>query len=348
VSQDAGTEAAVDAGVDVSVDTEIEAGLDAASEPEVVTCPGDVPPLPGSVGSRNRVNQAGVAVMPSSCGVMPAAEMPPNTFDDSTASKWLCFLQGPTFDLPNIEYRFSSGTAYAVNAYTVTSANDNAPRDPKDWRLEGSNDDGATWSLVDVRTNEAFAGRLQPNSYVITNCVAYARYRFVVTAIAGDPSVEQRFQVAEIQLFGPTHPTNLTIAGTVTTSQTCGGNNPAETPAHAFDDDISSKWFCGGATTPMVDIALAAPHAVNAYSVTSGNDAPDRDPKDWILQGSNDPDAGTWVDLNTQTGQTFVVRTQTLTYTFTNTTAYANYRFKVTANNGSADFQVAEIKLFGN
>jgi len=29
-------------------------------------------------------------------------------------------------------------------------------------------------------------------------------------------------------------------------------------------------------------------------------------------------------------------------------TAYSQYRFLVTANNGSPDFQVAEIMLFGN
>jgi hypothetical protein len=257
---------------------------------------------------------------------------------------------GANTGLPTIEYRFAGAPAYAVNAYTVTSANDAIERDPSAWRLEGSDDEGLTWSLVDTQTGQAFPNRNQTNSYTINNCSAYARYRFVVTALAGVSTI---FQVAEIELFGPQghgprETTNRAAGGTVTTPSTCVTNNPAETPDHAFDDKLTTKWFCGGNTTPIVDVALSAPRTITSYSVTSGNDSPDRDPKDWILQGSNDLDAGVWTDLDTRTGQIFANRWQLITYTFTNTTAYANYRFMVTANNGSVDFQVAEIKLFGN
>ncbi len=86
--------------------------------------------------------------------------------------------------------------------------------------------------------------------------------------------------------------------------------------------------------------------------MTSGNDSPDRDPKTWMLQGSNDADAGadagSWVTLDTRTDQAFTNRFQTLSYSFTNATTYSHYRFVVTANNGSIDFQVSEIMLFGN
>jgi len=125
-----------------------------------------------------------------------------------------------------------------------------------------------------------------------------------------------------------------------------------ETPPHAFDNDPGSKWFCGANVAPSIDIALTAPHAINSYSVTAGNDAPDRDPKSWLLQGLNNVDAGTdggtWVTLDTRANQMFANRFQTLSYSFANTTAYSSYRFVVTANNGSIDFQVSEIMLFGN
>jgi hypothetical protein len=349
VSQETGPDASEDAGPDVSVDQEVDAGLDVASEPEAVSCTGEAPPLPGTAGAATRVTQGGDTLMSSVCN-SPQTEQAPNTFDNNTGTKFLCFMANNTA-FPNIEYRFADAAGYAVNAYTVTSASDAQGRDPMSWRLEGSNDEGVTWSLVDIRTNQTFANRLQTNSYVITNCSAYIRYRFVVTGLF-DPN-STTFQVAEVMLFGPqahgpSEPTNDAIGGAVTIPQTCGGTNPLETPDHAFDDRLQTKWFCGGQTTPSVDIALVAPHAVTSYSVTSGNDAADRDPKDWILQGSNDLDAGVWTDLDTQTGQTFANRYQLKTYTFTNATAYSNYRFKVTANNGSIDFQVAEIKLFGN
>src|ERR1017187_6671106 len=44
--------------------------------------------------------------------------------------------------------------AKAVRQYALTSANDFPQRDPQDWRLLGSNDDGKTWTVLDV-----FSGR---------------------------------------------------------------------------------------------------------------------------------------------------------------------------------------------
>src|SRR5439155_987604 len=49
------------------------------------------------------------------------------------------------------------------------------------------------------------------------------------------------------------------------------------------------------------------------YTITSANDAPDRDPYNWALLGSND--GGTnWVTLDTRTGQVFGSRFLTQTY----------------------------------
>ena len=174
----------------------------------------------------------------------------------------------------------------------------------------------------------------------------------------GDASTATIFQVSEIQLFGPqvqapTVPPNRTKGGTVTTPSTCGGTNPRETPPIAFDTDFSSKWFCGGNTTPTVEIALDASRTITAYAVTSGNDSQDRDPKTWTLQGTNDAadagaDANTWTIVDTQTDQTFGARYQTNMYTVAGPGAFARYRLVVSANAGSIDFQVGEIMLFGN
>jgi hypothetical protein len=342
---------------DTGADTATTDG--AAAEAADAGCTGSTPSTPDAGGNAANVAQGGIVIMGSSCGNnVSAAETPPHAFDNSVQSKWLCFLQASTtFALPTVTYRFAGGSTYAVNAYTITSANDSPDRDPSGWQLEGSSDDGATWATLDTRANQTFANRFQTNSYVIPNCAAYGRYRLIVTSIAGVPATAQIFQVAEIQLFGPqghgpTETANRAIGGTVTTTSTCGGTNPNETPSHAFDGDLVSKWFCGGNTTPSVDIALVTPRAITSYSVTAGDDASDRDPKSWMLQGSNDadagPDGGTWVTLDTQTNQAFANRFQTLTYSFTNATTYSHYRFLVTANNGSIDFQVGEIMLFGN
>src|SRR6266480_2664866 len=109
------------------------------------------------------------------------------------------------------------------------------------------------------------------------------------------------------------------------------------------DGDVNSKWL---AFTPTgwVRFKLAAPVAVVDYALTSANDEPDRDPKDWTLQGS--ADGVTWSTLDTQTGQAFSARFQTREYKFANTTAYQYYRLDITANAGGVDLiQLAEWQL---
>lgn len=126
-------------------------------------------------------------------------------------------------------------------------------------------------------------------------------------------------------------------------------NPPNEDKTKAFDDNTSTKWFASGSGSGgwiQYDFAGSTAYAINKYTITSANDAPDRDPKNWTLKDSND---GTnWTTVDTQTNQTFANRFQKNTYTFTNTTAYQIYRLDVSSANGSTDLQLAEIEMFDN
>ena len=75
---------------------------------------------------------------------------------------------------------------------------------------------------------------------------------------------------------------------------------------------------------------------IKRYAVTSANDVPARDPKDWQFQGSND--GSTWTTLNTQSDQSFATRLQANTYNIANTTAYRYYQLDVTANSGGSAY----------
>jgi hypothetical protein len=109
-----------------------------------------------------------------------------------------------------------------------------------------------------------------------------------------------------------------------------------------------------GNPTPAIvyDFAGSNAYAITSYTVTSGNDAPDRDPASWRLEGSNSTNLSTWTTVDTRTSQTFASRGQTNFYSFANTTGYLVYRFVVTANNGNTnlggEFQMAELQLFGD
>ncbi|MFC0105207.1 ThuA domain-containing protein [Kibdelosporangium aridum] len=139
---------------------------------------------------------------PESIGTVTAsAENPPNetkekAADNNPGTKWLAFATTGwlAYQLP---------AAKAVNRYTLTSANDFAGRDPKDWTLEGSND-GSTWTQVDKQTGQTFGERLQTRLFTIASPVSYSRYRLNITANAGDPII----QLADLSLFAgdPTPP----------------------------------------------------------------------------------------------------------------------------------------------
>jgi hypothetical protein len=143
------------------------------------------------------VNRAqGGTITASFATDVKATESRDKLFDGDVATKWYVTATAT----PWIVYQFAPGTTYAIDSYTVTSANDVPTRDPKSWRLEGTNDPAlATWTVLDTRTDETFASRFQTNAYSFKNTTSYAAYRFFVVANSGATS----FQLAELELFGP-------------------------------------------------------------------------------------------------------------------------------------------------
>lgn len=80
------------------------------------------------------------------------------------------------------------------------------------------------------------------------------------------------------------------------------------------------------------------------YTLVSGNDAPDRDPKNWILEGSND--GVNWDQLDKQDEIMFGSRFETKTFLIDNSTPYSHYRLNISANNGGSLFQLDEWTLY--
>jgi hypothetical protein len=149
-----------------------------------------------------------------------------------------------------------------------------------------------------------------------------------------------------------------TEGGTVTATGTAC-NTTAETPVKAYDNTSATKWCVtsapstGTPVSTMYDFSGTTAFAISKYTITTANDNPTRDPRDWTLQGCQGTcvvgAAAGWVTLDTRTGQfAGAARFQTNTYTFTNTKAFQQYRLRFTANNGATTrLQVAEIQMFG-
>lgn len=69
-----------------------------------------------------------------------------------------------------------------------------------------------------------------------------------------------------------------------------GDNPPSETAARAFEASVHTKWLdfkgaAGGAWLEYRLEAAAVPVRLTRYEVISADDAPERDPCCWTLQG---------------------------------------------------------------
>ena len=82
-------------------------------------------------------------------------ETPAKIFDGNVSTKW-CDQRGSTAasatDRDRLWVRIDYAYPKAITGYAWYTANDYNKRDPSAWRLQGSNDGGATWTDIDVRT----------------------------------------------------------------------------------------------------------------------------------------------------------------------------------------------------
>ncbi|KAJ8452478.1 hypothetical protein Cgig2_000067 [Carnegiea gigantea] len=109
-------------------------------------------------------------------------------FDGTRLSKW---------EEPNgakggwIAYKLKDGQVCELEAYELMSANDAPERDPMDWILEGSSDEGSSWYVLDKQTSQKFEDRFQRKSYKIKSCgrqLNAFRFRFLAVRDAGSTS----------------------------------------------------------------------------------------------------------------------------------------------------------------
>lgn len=134
---------------------------------------------------------------------------------------------------------------------------------------------------------------------------------------------------------------NVTVSGgTITDAFNTTGNEGVE---KLIDGNLGSKYLTRNKQTWMQFKGKAA-SLVTRYSLTSGNDAPGRDPKNWTLEGSKD--GVSWTLLDTRKDIQFPIRTQTINFEIVNTITYTYYKLSI-QNNGDDLFQLAEWTLYG-
>jgi predicted alpha-1,2-mannosidase len=119
--------------------------------------------------------------------------------------------------------------------------------------------------------------------------------------------------------------------------------NSVEVGTNLNDGDATSKWLVDTPTS-WAQYTLDAQYTVVKYALTSANDAPERDPQDWTLDGSNDGGA-TWTTVDTVTGNTFDERFQTKTFDVANPGRYEVYRLNITGHPSGNLTQLADLDI---
>ncbi|MFG2193355.1 GH92 family glycosyl hydrolase [Streptomyces sp. NPDC048639] len=144
---------------------------------------GDSSGIPGNVTGK-------VTDVRASAENTDGGEIKENLVDGEATTKWLAFEKTAWLE-------FELDEPVKVVRYALTSANDEASRDPKTWTLQGSND-GESWKDLDSREDEVFEKRQETREFDADNSTEYRHYRLDITANNGDDLT----QLAELQLAG--------------------------------------------------------------------------------------------------------------------------------------------------
>jgi hypothetical protein len=116
-----------------------------------------------------------------------------------------------------------------------------------------------------------------------------------------------------------------------------------EAPTMAFDGSARTKYCTSEAAYWLDYRSKGKQEPILAYALTSANDAPDRDPRDWTLKGSND--GTSWTVLDTRAGEPFAKRFQRRVFELPKPVQYTWYRLEVTRNHGNSISQLAELEF---
>ena len=255
-------------------------------------------------------------------------------FDGNVGTKYLT----PTVPA---EIVFSLNRPAVINLYKLTST-DHGEWDPKAWTLSGS-EDGSSWTVIDERSAQDFDGRQSTNSYFFQNAAEYQWYKLEVTESHGE-AFGFSIAIAEMEVY------NVSVETDSIEGSAGDGSN---TYYNLFDGSADTKYLVfrdSDSDVVEVSFMLTEPVVVNAYKLTSANDADARDPKDWTLYGSEDGEF--WTELDAREDEDLPARKTAYLFEIPeeNVDEYQWFKFEFTANNGTDPWgyniiQLAEIEL---
>ena len=120
-------------------------------------------------------------------------------------------------------------------------------------------------------------------------------------------------------------------------------DNQNENAVKLIDNNYNSKFLLFDFVDLELKLVYNEPQKIGAYTFTSGNDAQERDPAEWVLYGSND--GTTWEALDTRRTEVFNNRTETKRFNIEFPKAYKQFKLHIERTRSSSLFQMAEWRM---
>jgi hypothetical protein len=286
------------------------------------------------IGTCNWGREAGIS---TAAGDSAPTHLAKHAFDGQLSTKWL--HAGTTTSW--VQFEFKHARQYAVQGYALTSGDDNPGRDPKHWVFEGSND-GATFTKLDERTDEAFAERRQRRAFALAApSLPYRFYRLRIESIAN--AELNAVQLMDMELLASCLcrvPPPAFLGDVSSRAQV----SPTQVGYMGVDGLNTTQWRDPSQAASWLQLKTPLELAAAQYTVGSGTNQA-LDPMDWTLEGSADGVSG-WKVLDTRSGELFTERNQLRTFAVAAPENFRFYRLNITkARETDTSVAVAEFAL---
>lgn len=204
------------------------------------------------------------------------------------------FFEVPNFNT-NVKLIFQFESPVIVKGYNIVSADDELC-DPKNFKLEGS-DDGNAWIRFGTTVyGQTFPGRFQTATILLnTNTKAYKYIRLTVLTLNGGTTLK----IADFQLLGYPESFKDDLSqntSTLATSQYNGSGSYSF--SNVRDNDVNKLFKQTGTSECWLQYELNTQTKISAYALQSTSSNIESDPCSWELTASTDGE--NWDVLDTR------------------------------------------------
>ena len=302
----------------------------------------------------------------------PAAEQVGNLVDSNANTKYLNFGETACGFIATL------ATPAAVKSFRITTANDNAGRDPSSYVIYGTNDPivstdhsngrAESWTEIAAGTLSLPDSRNTTSSAVaFSNSAVFESYKVVFPTVKNG-LVYNEMQLADMRFYTASNGIGLNVLDSPTAIlaiQDIDGTSTSASPggssvANAVDGNPTTAYAnFGGVNAGLIVTPAAGASVVSSFSITTSSESSSSDPASWILYGTNESIASLNDSAGTAEAWSYVDsgdlelpltrQTQSDNMAVENTAAYTSYRlvFPTLRQSTSTTMQLGDVQLYG-